>query len=405
MSSQNSSQSRRSVETELRKVRKQIKKNRKPKRPRQRDWVPGNIDDKEMLYEIDHAKSEPVMPRGERERRQAIQQAALVALRSEAEEDVEPPAPDHVSGQPGMVIRVGKGTCLVALDHGKLLCRLRGSLSAQDTGYTNVVAVGDRVVVSEDGSGEGVVEVVLPRRTTLARPDRFQDGYRLRDRHLQQVIVANVDQLLIVASCREPKLWPGLIDRYLISGELNGLVPVICVNKIDLAQDVTDCQVQLQPYTDVGYRVILTSASEGVGIADLKDVLRGQTTVLAGLSGVGKSSLLNAVQPGLQIHTQEISEYHQTGRHTTTQVSMMELEMGGYVVDTPGIREFGLSGLRRKDLAGFYPEIAVLKGACQFKDCTHTHEPGCVIKKAVEEGRVSDARYQSYRSILEGLPD
>jgi ribosome biogenesis GTPase len=404
VSIQKPSQSRRSVETEMRKVRKQLKKNRKPKRPRHRDWVPGSIDD-EMLYELDHAESEPVMPRGEREHRQAVQQAALAALSSEAEEDVEVPAPDRVSGQPCMVIEVGKGMCLVALERGELLCRLRGSLSAQDTGYTNVVAVGDRVVVSEDGSGEGVVETVLPRRTALARPDRFQDGYRLRDRHLQQVIVANVDQLLIVASWREPKLWPELIDRYLISGERNGLVPIICVNKIDLADDVADCRAQLQPYTDVGYRVILTSASEGVGIAELKEVLRGQTTVLAGMSGVGKSSLLNAVQPGLRIHTQEISEYHQTGRHTTTQVSMMELEMGGYVVDTPGIREFGLSGLQRKDLAAFYPEIAALNGACRFKDCTHTHEPGCMIKIAVEDGRVSPARYQSYRSILESLPD
>jgi ribosome biogenesis GTPase len=388
----------------LRKVRKQLKKNRKPKRPRQRDWIPGAIDDEDVLYELDYAESEPVMPRGERERRQSVQRAALAALRVDGEEDAEVPAPDSVSGREGRVIRVGKGLCRVAFKDRELQCQLRGSLSARDTGYTNVVAVGDRVVVSDDGSGEGVVERVLPRRTALARPDQFQDGYRLRDRHLQQVIVANVDQLLIVASWREPKLWPELIDRYLISGERNGLAPIICVNKMDLADDIAECQAQVQPYIDIGYRVILTSASEGIGIDDLGDVLRDQITVLAGLSGVGKSTLLNAVQPGLQIHTQEISEYHQTGRHTTTRVSMMELEMGGYVVDTPGIREFGLSGLRRGDLADYYREITVLKGICQFKDCSHTHEPGCGIKRAVEEGRVSATRYKSYLAIFDSLP-
>jgi ribosome biogenesis GTPase len=390
----------------MRKVRQQLKNNRKPKRPRQRDWLPDILDDEEALYELDYEDSEPMMPPGEQERRRTVQQAALAVLLDEGAQGDYLLEPMETGGQNGLVVQVSTGLCRVAFDGKELLCSLRGSLSARDTGFSNVIAVGDRVIVSEDGAGKGVVEEILPRRGVLARPDTFVDGgYRVRDRHLQQVIVANVDQLLVVASWREPPIWPELIDRYLVTAERNGLQAIVCLNKVDLVEDEAECRATLQPYLDAGYRVLYSSATSGAGVDELKTVLRDRTTVLTGMSGVGKSSLLNAVQPGLELHTQEISEYHQQGRHTTTHVSLMELEAGGYVVDTPGIREFGLAGVRRAELQRFYPEIADLQGACRFADCSHTHEPSCAVKAAVEAGRLSAARYKSFRAIYEDLTE
>jgi ribosome biogenesis GTPase len=316
----------------------------------------------------------------------------------------ELPSVDESSGQHGVVVEVSSSLCRVAVNERVLVCGVRGSLSAEDTGFTNVVAVGDRVIVSEDGADRGVVEAVLPRRSVLARPDVFYNGGRTRDRHLQQVIVANADQLLIVASWRNPTLWPELVDRYLIAAERNNLSPIICVNKIDLAEDIAICRADLRSYLDLGYRVIFTSALAGYGISELRETLRGQTTVLAGMSGVGKSSLLNAIQPGLQIRTKEVSDHSHEGRHATTQVSMKRLDMGGFVVDTPGIREFGLSGLRRGELARFYPEIVSVEWACRFDDCSHIHEPGCAVAAAVKQGRMSEARYHNYTKIYQSLP-
>jgi ribosome biogenesis GTPase len=387
---------------QMRQVRKQIKRNRKPKRVRHKDWMPGSLDDPDAAYDLPH--SERIMPRGERERRQKLMAEALAALEEEAAADEEMTSRKEMPGQHGVVVEVSTSLCRVELDGRSLVCGIRGSLSAEETGFTNVVAVGDEVLVSEDGSDQGVVEAVLPRRSFLARPDVFHDGYRTRDRHRQQVIAANVDQLLIVASWREPHLWPELVDRYLIAAEQNNLAPIVCVNKIDLAEDGAACRSALRPYLDLGYRVLFTSARTGAGVDDLRQVLRGRTTVLAGMSGVGKSSLLAAVQPGLQLRTAEVSERSGEGRHTTAQVSLLRLEAGGSVVDTPGIREFGLSDLRRQELIRFYPEIAAVADGCRFSDCSHTHEPGCAVKAAVRQELVSATRYHSYHKIYHDLP-
>jgi ribosome biogenesis GTPase len=217
--------------------------------------------------------------------------------------------------------------------------------------------------------------------------------------------VANADQLLIVASWQDPALWPELIDRYLITAERNGLVPIICVNKVDLAKDIRVCQDKLDPYINLGYRVLFTSALEGLGLKKLHRVLTGHLTALAGLSGVGKSSLLVSLQPDLALRVSEVSDYSHAGRHTTTQVNLMELEGGGRVVDTPGIREFGLDGLRRGELVGFYPEILAVANRCAFRDCSHIHEPGCAVRAALETGLVSTMRYKNYGKIYDTLPD
>jgi ribosome biogenesis GTPase len=377
-------------QSQMRLVHKEIKHNRKPKGENRNhcdhDYL--DADDEQNLLQ-----DERIMPRGERERRKAIMTAALNRLEQDRAGGAV--VSEAAPGQPGVVVEVSSSLCRVQVDGRQVLCGLRGSLSAQDTGFTNVVAVGDRVIISEDGAQRGVVEAVLPRASALTRPDVFHG-------HLHQIIVANADQLLIVAAWREPVIWLELIDRYLIAAERHNLLPIICVNKVDLAQDEAICRRTLEPYLALDYRVLFTSAVADAGIRELSEVLHGKTTVLAGMSGVGKSSLLAVVQPGLHLRTDRVSDFGE-GRHTTTQVTMISLAMGGYVVDTPGIREFGLSGLRRDELARFYPEIAAAARGCRFNNCSHLHEPGCAVQGALQDGRVSEGRYHSYTKIYADL--
>lgn len=389
---------------QLRQVRKQVKRSRKEKRTRHKPWreiglrdVPPGSDGYEPWYELELAGEERVMPKGERARRQAQLDAALASLAQE--ESAEDSPSEFTQGlEHGIVLTVSSGLCTVELGGKPLQCSVRGQLSTIDSGYTNVVAAGDHVLVSRNDDGSAVVQEVLPRSSVLARPDVFHN-------HLCQVVVANADQLLIVAAWRDPKFWPELVDRYLVAAERNGLEPVICVNKVDLAQDMDRCRSTLKPYVGLGYHILFTSAVTQVGIGELEELLAGQITALAGMSGVGKSSLLNAVQPGMQLRTAEVSEFSHTGRHTTAQASMIPLGIGGYVVDTPGIREFGLSGLYRTDLIRHYPELAEIQGRCRFADCSHTHEPGCAVKRALKQGTVSSSRLKSYQQIYASLPE
>ena len=216
--------------------------------------------------------------------------------------------------------------------------------------------------------------------------------------------MVGIRSMLIVSSWRDPAIWLELVDRFLITAERNSLWPVICLNKMDLAEDEGSARRTLLPYVDLGYDVLFTSAQTVEGVDELREVLAGRMTVLAGLSGVGKSSLLAAVQPGLHLRTAVVSERRHEGRHTTSQVNLWKLELGGYVVDTPGIREFGLSGLRRDELDGCYPEMVAVSKDCRFVDCSHTHEPGCAVRQAVRRGHISKARYHSYKQIYGTLP-
>lgn len=381
----------------MRTVRKQIKRNREPDPVRRKDWMPGDPDNLEE-YDVEAAPVERVMPRGEQERRRRVLAQAMAALAEADDNGAGSDSPAIAAeGRRGVVVEVSSGQCRVEVEGEALLCRLRGSLTAQDTGHTNVVAVGDEVLVSDDGHDGGVVEAVLPRRSALARPDVFHS-------HLRQVIAANVDQLLVVASWREPAVWLELIDRYLIAAQRHNLAPVICLNKVDLAEDAAECRATMQPYADAGYRVIHASAVTGDGVDELREALRGKTTVLAGLSGVGKSSLLNAVEPGLRLATGDVSDHDHLGRHTTTQVSMRRLGIGGSIVDTPGIRQFGLAGLRKRDLQTYYPEMAPLAAECRFADCLHQEEPDCAVRAAVETGSLARGRYVTYLKVLATLP-
>ncbi len=215
-----------------------------------------------------------------------------------------------------------------------------------------------------------------------------------------------MDRVLIVASWRKPSFWPELVDRYLIAAERNHLEAVICVNKVDLVEDEIELEETLHPYRTAGYQVILTSAETCVGIDLLRELLIGSSTVFTGLSGVGKSSLLSKVQPGLSLRALSIGQRGKNrnqGRHTTTMASLYPLKEGGAVIDTPGIREFGLAFLEKQELASFYPEIALAAVECEFSDCSHTHEPKCGVKHAVADGAVSQMRYDSYQKILGSL--
>lgn len=385
---------------ELRKASKKTKRRQKTKKPRRKNWIDATYDEYD---ELEFDTLERIMPRGERERRRSVEQmtnANAELQRPEEEFTVKSPQEPSVklNRLQGQVIEVSTGMCRVNLGEESILCSLRGSLTAAETGFTNVVAVGDRVVVSKNGSSEGVIEAILPRDKILARPDVFYN-------HLRQIVVANADQVLIVASWRQPHLWAELIDRYLIASEINDLTGLICINKIDLVENQAELKAAIHPYLQLGIQLILTSATDGTGIHQLREVLRDRTTVLTGLSGVGKSSLLNAVHTGLQLRTKQVSSRWSQGRHTTSQSSLLPLDFGGYVIDTPGIREFGLVGVHRSDLVYHFPEMARLANRCQFTDCTHLDEPACAIRRAVASNAISDSRYHSYQKIYATLPE
>ncbi|MFO7958258.1 MAG: ribosome small subunit-dependent GTPase A [Candidatus Brocadiia bacterium] len=293
----------------------------------------------------------------------------------------------------GTVTRVRSVLCEVDADGRTYECKARGRLVESDTGETKPVAVGDRVVFTPTEEGEGIIEEVLPRRTKLSR--------RLpRDPRIEHVIAANVDQLLIVVSVRKPPLNPRIIDRYIIAGEAGALEPVICINKIDLARDESEYLPVAETYRELDYPVLLTSAKTGEGVDELREMLKDKSTVLAGHSGVGKSTLLNTMQPGLKLRTAPVDT---RGRHTTTTASLLTLDVGGYVVDTPGIREFTLWEIEPEEVAQFFPQIWELSAECKMPDCAHTHEPDCAVKQALERGELPRERYESYQRILETL--
>jgi ribosome biogenesis GTPase len=379
--------------------RKRIKANRKPKIVRDKSWkthiLRGELDPED----IESSGLERVVPRGREEDRVKLWTKVEEELQLSADETTLMVAPEIPAGwQQGVVTQVSTSLYHVDLGEQITLCTVRGALSAADTGYTNVVAVGDQVLVSLDRSGDGVIEHVLPRRTVLARPDVVTQD-------LSQIIVSNVDQVLIVSSWEEPPVWLELIDRYLIAAAEGQMESLICLNKIDLALDTRACREEMAIYQELGYTVLFTSAETGAGIDELRQHLASKQTVLAGLSGVGKSSLLMAVQPDLELRVAEVSGYSGEGRHTTTQVSLLKLDGGGYVVDTPGIRELGLIAVHRHELVLYFPEIAALVGECQFNDCSHTHEPGCAVVQAMEAGQIAWTRYASYLAIFESLPE
>ena len=292
----------------------------------------------------------------------------------------------------GTVLSVHGLACQVMVPTGKVLsCAIRGILKSLSTEVRHVVVAGDRVLVQATGGGEGVIERVEPRYGIISRTSRGR----------QHILVANVDQLIIVSSAAEPGLKPNLIDRMLVTAEKVGVQPLICINKIDLV-DSADLQPIFGVYGQMGYRVLPISAKTGQGIAALKDWLRGKKSVVAGQSGVGKSSLLNAIEPGLNLRVSHVSAENQKGRHTTTSTRLIGLNEGGFFVDTPGIRQFQLWDVIPEEVCGFFRDIRPYINRCRFPDCSHTHEDGCGVKDGVADNQIDLRRYESYMHLRNG---
>ena len=266
--------------------------------------------------------------------------------------------------------------------------------------HVDPVAIGDRVRYMDAGDGRGMILELLPRHSKLSRPAPVP-GQRV----FEQVIVANADLVVPVFAAASPTPKWGLLDRYLVSAESSDLPTLIVINKLDLAWKNPSLDEDLEIYRQIGYPIFSVSAVTGEGIEELKQCLQGKLSVLVGKSGVGKTSLLNAIQPGLGLRVKAVSQGEQgKGRHTTTHHEMFKLDFGGALVDTPGIREFGLWGIAGEELAYLFPEMAAYVGKCKFGlSCRHDREPNCAIRKAVMAGDISPHRYKSYMQLREEL--
>ena len=299
----------------------------------------------------------------------------------------------------GRVIKAISGFYTVAVDGREpVVAQIAGRLK-QEWHSSTLVAAGDWVTVSVNEDGTGTVEAVAPRKSVLSR-SRPAPASRKLAADQEQVLVANLDQVIFVFAVKNPTSNLRKLDRFLVVAEMNELPAIICLNKIDLDKK-GKVQEQFQMYADIGFPVLHTSVVTGEGIPTLKELLHDKISVLAGSSGVGKSSLLNAIQPGLGLKVSQVSQATGKGTHTTRHAELFPLDEGGYVADTPGIRGLALFDLEPTELDAYFREIAPLVEQCQFSDCSHRHEPGCAVMAAVEDGRIHPHRYDSYLRLRE----
>ena len=285
----------------------------------------------------------------------------------------------------GRVIRVHGLNSIVSANGRHYECAIRGILKSLSTDLQHVVVAGDHVVIDPISEDQAVVVKVQTRRNQLSRTSRQR----------QQIIVSNVDQVVIVASAAEPILKPNLVDRFTVTAEKACIPPIIVINKIDLV-DPADLQPVIGVWGQLGYPVLLLSIKEGVNIDQLQQIIAGKDSVVTGQSGVGKSSILNAIQTGLDLRVSSVSTDNNKGRHTTTTAELIPLDIGGHLIDTPGIRQFQLWDIIPEEVAGFFREFRPYVTACRYPDCTHTHEEDCQVKNAVADGKIDVRRYESY---------
>jgi len=294
----------------------------------------------------------------------------------------------------GRIIRSQSGFFTVQTENGVLTCQLRGRLK-KGPRSGDIAAVGDCVQVSRLDDETGMVESIEPRLRALIRLDPRPRGV------YKQVILANPDQVLFVFACARPTPHLRMLDRFLVIAEKNNIPAVILANKIDLVSR-EQARELFGLYAPLGYPVIYASAHSGEGVAELGEILQGKLSALAGPSGVGKSSLLNVVQPGLGLAVREVSDAVNKGRHMTNVRELFPLTGGGYVADTPGLKSLALWDTEAEELDGYFPELAPLVAQCQFSDCSHDHEPDCAVLRAVEAGRIHPLRYESYLRLRAG---
>ncbi|HTQ37966.1 MAG TPA: ribosome small subunit-dependent GTPase A [Pirellulales bacterium] len=383
-----------------RKIRADFRKNRTP-RQRSTDLT-RRFEREDYDDQIDEPREERISGKGEMSRKRTV-------VGSDSPEEnagfAVQPEIDLATCRPGRVLAVHGLLSVVEAEDGTYFrCTMRRLLRTLSTEQRHVVAAGDRVLfcpADRQNAGaigvdrtmpEGNIERIEPRRSVLSRTVRGK----------QHVIVANVDQMVIVSSAAEPRLKPGLIDRFLISAEKGKFRPVVCINKIDLVEPA-DLQPLIGVYSRMGYQVLMVSAMQGHGIERLRTELNGRCSVVVGQSGVGKTSLLNAVDPELDLRVAAVSAETQKGKHTTTAARLLRLTGStGYVVDTPGVRRFELWDVIPAEVGGYFRDLRPFINRCKFPNCTHRHEAGCAVKDAVADGWLDARRYESYCLLFEG---
>ena len=295
----------------------------------------------------------------------------------------------------GLVIRATGSWYEVLNGEERINCRIRGKLRLKGVRSTNPVVVGDIVRCESDQNGEWVIYDIVPRRNYIIR----RASNLSKESH---IIAANIDRAMIVVTLIEPVTALEFVDRFLITCEAYKVPATILLAKIDLLEDAPESVAQFHEiYNSAGYEVIDISATEGIGIDRVKELLDGKVTLVSGNSGVGKSTLIGKIDPTLDIRTGEISESFHKGKHTTTFSTMYPIGNNGYIIDTPGIKGFGLIEIDDKELWHYFPEMSATAGECRFYNCTHTHEPGCAVVEAVKDGKISYSRYESYLKILD----
>jgi len=377
------------------KIRVELRKN-VARRRRDKDWTrdfQGGEDTEDV------PTTERVRAKGELSRRRTV-----VTDSDAGDEPAALPAVDRHQCVRGRVLRVHGLWSIVAGENGQTYrCAVRRLLKSLATDERNVVTCGDLVWLrpapvsggATQDMPEGLIERVEPRHGLLTRASRGRE----------HVVAANVDQAAIVLSLVQPELKPHLIDRYLAAATLGQLRPLILLNKVDLVEDPARYQPLIGYYAQLGIPVLLTSATTGYGLDHLRELLHGRVTVFAGQSGVGKSSLLNALMPDLHLPTRSVSAATEKGRHTTTYAQLLPLPDGGWVVDTPGVRQLQLWNIQREEVEGLFLEFRPFVPLCAFADCTHTHETGCAVQQAVARNRISLRRYHSYLGLFHDLPE
>ncbi|MBO5901134.1 MAG: ribosome small subunit-dependent GTPase A [Alistipes sp.] len=294
----------------------------------------------------------------------------------------------------GVVISSTGSWYRVATANGELDCRIRGRLRLKGIRSTNPVVVGDRVMVEPDDESSAIVEI-LPRRNYIIR----RASNLSKESH---IIGANIDRALLIVTLYSPSTPVEFVDRFLVTCEAYNVPVTIVLGKADTltGEHETEAEEFMAIYQDAGYDLVRLSSTTGEGIAQIRELLKGHTTLIAGNSGVGKSTLVSTIDPELDIRTGEISESHHKGKHTTTFSTMYRIEEG-YIIDTPGIKGFGLIDIDSKELCRYFPEMMRLAPDCRFYNCTHTHEPGCAVQEGVKQGIVAWSRYESYLKILD----